>query len=50
MKDVWASADLPMTKYTWFYDIDYKRDRDAVIKKIEKLKYPVIVKPATTGS
>ncbi|MGN1355074.1 MAG: D-alanine--D-alanine ligase family protein [Bacilli bacterium] len=50
MKDVWASADLPMTKYTWFYDIDYKRDRDSVIKKIEKLKYPVIVKPATTGS
>lgn len=50
MKDVWASCDLPMTKYTWFYDIDYKRDRDAVIKKIEKLKYPVIVKPATTGS
>lgn len=50
MKDVWASADLPMTKYVWFYDVDYKRDKDEVIKKISKLKYPVIVKPATTGS
>lgn len=50
MKDVWASAGLPMTDYVWFYDIDYKRDKDAVIKKISKLKYPVIVKPATTGS
>ncbi len=50
MKDVWASADLPMTKYVWFYDVDYKRDRDEVIKKVSKLKYPVIVKPATTGS
>lgn len=50
MKDVWSSADLPMTKYVWFYDVDYKRDRDEVIKKVSKLKYPVIVKPATTGS
>ena len=50
MKDVWASADLPMTKYVWFYDVDYKRDRGEVIKKVSKLKYPVIVKPATTGS
>ena len=50
MKDVWAGADLPMTKYVWFYDVDYKRDRDEVIKKVSKLKYPVIVKPATTGS
>ena len=50
MKDVWASAGLPMTDYVWLYDIYYKRDKDAVIKKISKLKYPVIVKPATTGS
>ena len=50
MKDVWAGADLPMTKYVWFYDVDYKRDRDEVIKKVSKLKFPVIVKPATTGS
>ncbi len=50
MKDILKGADIPMTKYVWFYDVDYKRDSDEVIKKIEKLKYPVIVKPATTGS
>lgn len=50
MKDIWASAKLPMTKYVWFYDIDYRQDSTAVIGKINKLKYPVIVKPATTGS
>lgn len=50
MKDIWASADIPMTDYVWFYDVDYKRDSDEVLKKVSKLKYPLIVKPATTGS
>ena len=50
MKDIWKSANLPMTKYIWFYDVDYREDSEAVIKKVNKLKYPVIVKPATTGS
>lgn len=50
MKDIWASAKLPMTKYIWFYDVDYRQDSSSVIEKISKLKYPVIVKPATTGS
>ena len=39
-----------MTKYTWFYDCDYKENEDDVLKKISKLKYPLIIKPATTGS
>lgn len=50
MKDIWKNAKLPMTDYVWFYDVDYKQDNDAVIEKVEKLAYPVIVKPATTGS
>lgn len=50
MKDIWKEASLPMTKYVWFYDVDYKQDSEAVIDKVSKLKYPVIVKPATTGS
>lgn len=50
MKDVWASANLPIKNYTWFYDFDYRQDPDAIVEKISKLKYPVIVKPATTGS
>lgn len=50
MKDIWNGINLPMTKYTWFYDVDYRQNSDEVIEKINKLKYPVIVKPATTGS
>lgn len=50
MKDIWSSADLPMTKYVWFYDVDYKQDSESVVKLVNTLKYPVIVKPATTGS
>ena len=50
MKAVLENAKLPMTKYVWFYDVDYKQDSEAVLKKVSKLKYPVIIKPATTGS
>ncbi len=50
MKDIWKNAGIPMTKYVWFYDTDYKRDNEKIIDKVNKLKYPVIVKPATTGS
>ncbi len=50
MKDIWLEKDLPMTKYVWFYDIDYREEKEEVMKKINTLKYPLIVKPATTGS
>ena len=50
MKDIWASANLPMTNYTWFYDVDYRNNPEDVFERINKLKYPLIVKPATTGS
>ena len=50
MKDIFEKENLPMTKYVWFYDCDYKNDSEEVLKNIIKLKYPLIVKPATTGS
>ena len=50
MKDIWKSFGLPMTKYIWFYDNDYRYNKDDILKKANKLKYPLIVKPATTGS
>ena len=39
-----------MTNYVWFYDADYRRDSSKIVELVSKLKYPVIVKPATTGS
>lgn len=50
MKDIWSHEGLPMTKYTWFYDSDYRQSREDILDKINKLNYPLIVKPATTGS
>ncbi len=49
-KHIFASSDLPITKYVWFYDSEYNDDSEEIIKKVEKLKYPVIVKPANLGS
>ena len=50
MKDIWKNAELPMTDYVWFYDVDYRQNIEETLKKVKKLKYPLIVKPATTGS
>ena len=50
MKDIFEKDKLPITKYIWFYDVDYKNDSESIIKEIKKLKYPVIVKPDRTGS
>ena len=50
-KQVFEHSKLPITKYYWFYDSDYKDDQDKIVKEIEKeVKYPMIVKPATLGS
>ena len=50
MKRIFDGEKLPMAKYDWFYDAEYKNSPKEVLKKVSKLKYPLIVKPATTGS
>ena len=50
MKQVFASAGLPIVDYTWFYDNEYSNDPDSIFAKVKKLGFPVIVKPATLGS
>ena len=49
-KQVWGSEGLPIPSYTWFFDSEYEENPEEVIIKVEKIKYPVIVKPATLGS
>ncbi len=49
-KQVMRDSKLPIVDYIWFYDNEYYIDKDNILKKIEKLSYPVIVKPATLGS
>ena len=49
-KQVMRDSKLPIVDYIWFYDNENYIDKDNILKKIEKLSYPVIVKPATLGS
>ena len=42
--------DLPVVKYVWFFDNEYEKNKEELFKKIAKLDYPLIVKPATLGS
>lgn len=49
-KDIFKSNNIPVADYIWFYDTDYMKDKDNIIKRIEKLGYPVIIKPAKQGS
>ncbi len=50
MKSLWLQEKLPMTNFVWFYDSEYKDNQTEIVKKVNKLKYPLIVKPASTGS
>ena len=50
-KEIFECEELPITEYIWFYDSEWNDDKETIIEKIEKkVKYPVIVKPATLGS
>ena len=50
MKQIFKDAKLPIVDYIWFFDSEYADDCDKIFNKVEKLGYPVIVKPATLGS
>lgn len=50
MKQVFEANDIAVVPYTWFYDYEYSDSSNDILKKIEKLGYPVVVKPATLGS
>ena len=50
MKKLMQSENLPVVDYVWFYDYEYVNDEDLINTKIEKLGFPVIVKPARLGS
>lgn len=49
-KQVMAAEGIPIVDYVWFYDYEYQNDSENIFKKVKKLGYPVIVKPARLGS
>lgn len=50
MKQIWQCSGVPIVKYDWFYDIDFNKDPNKIIERLEKIGYPLIVKPARLGS
>lgn len=49
-KQVTQSAGISSTPWTWFYARDLAKNHSEIIKQINKLKYPLFVKPAHLGS
>jgi D-alanine-D-alanine ligase len=50
MKQIFEAEKMPITKYEWFFDSEYKDDPKSVMDKLSKLKMPLIVKPSKLGS
>ena len=50
MKQILQDAKLPIVDWLWFYAFEFEQDQSAWLKKVSKLGYPVVVKPANLGS
>lgn len=49
-KQLFKYNDIPVIDYVWFYESDYLNSKEELFKKIDKLSYPLIIKPACLGS
>jgi len=49
-KQVMKAEGVNIVDYVWFYEDEYIKDEEEIFKKVKKLGYPVIVKPARLGS
>lgn len=49
-KQIMRECNIPTPKYVSFYDFEYLTNTNEITKKVAKLGYPVIIKPAKLGS
>ena len=49
-KKVLEASKLPTPNYIWFYKNEYLDKKKSLLEKINNLKYPVFVKPASLGA
>lgn len=49
-KQILEAERIKVPKYEWFYDTEYVENEKEILDKLERLKYPLIVKPARQGS
>ena len=50
MKQIWKESGVPVVKFDWFFDVDYNKNPEKIVERLEKIGYPLIVKPARLGS
>ena len=50
MKQVMKANNIPTTDFVWFGERFYRNKKEELFKQIDKLTYPLIIKPATLGS
>ena len=50
MKDIFSNNKFSITDYAWFDKHEYIFNEQETILKVETLGYPIVVKPASTGS
>ncbi|NLB91546.1 MAG: D-alanine--D-alanine ligase [Clostridiales bacterium] len=50
LKQYLQGANFPVVPGTWFYRSTWEKRNQYVIDEIEKIEYPVVVKPANLGS
>lgn len=50
LKQILENNNIPIVKYIWFYDYEYNSNSNTILKKINEIGYPVVVKSASLGS
>lgn len=49
-KNICESYHLPVTPYFWFTKGEWEQDQTSILNKLNKLTYPLFIKPANQGS
>lgn len=49
-KQILELSNILVTKYVHFTTVDYRLNKEDIFKRIDKLNYPLIIKPARLGS
>lgn len=49
-KQIYKSSNISTTIFTHFTNIEWNKDRNAVLENIKKLNWPIFIKPARLGS
>lgn len=49
-KELLKQNNVPVCNYIWFYDYEYQKDKNKILKELNKFKYPLYVKPSSLGS